>query len=89
MARVVFTANLARHIAADPVEATGATVRDVLDAVFAGDEFARSYVLDDQQGLRKHMNIFVNGSRVRDRVKLSDPVPENAEIYVIQALSGG
>lgn len=89
MARVVFTANLARHIAADPVEAPGATVREVLDAVFAGDAFARSYVLDDQQALRKHMSIFVNGNRVRDRIKLSDPVPENAEIYVIQALSGG
>ena len=89
MARVVFTANLARHIAAEPVEAPGATVREVLDAVFAGDDFARSYVLDDQSALRKHMNIFVDGNRVRDRVRLSDPVPDNAEVYVIQALSGG
>ena len=89
MARVIFTANLARHIAADPVEAPGATVREVLDAVFAGDDVARSYVLDDQSGLRKHMNIFVNGNRVRDRVHLSDPVPGDGEVYVIQALSGG
>jgi sulfur-carrier protein len=89
MARVVFTANLARHIAAGPVEAGGATVREVLDAVFAGDDVARSYVLDDQSALRKHMNIFVDGHRVRDRVGLSDPVPENAEIFIIQALSGG
>lgn len=89
MARVVFTANLARHIAAEPVEAAGATVREVLDAVFAGDDFARSYVLDDQLALRKHMNIFVNGNRVQDRIHLSDPVPGDGEIYVIQALSGG
>jgi len=89
MARVVFTANLARHIAAEPVEAEGTTVREVLDAVFAGDDSARSYVLDDQLALRKHMNIFVNGNRVRDRIHLSDPVPGDGEIYVIQALSGG
>ena len=89
MARVVFTANLARHIAAEPVEAPGATVREVLDAVFAGDDLARSYVLDDQSVLRKHMNVFVDGNRVRDRVHLSDPVPADAEVYVIQALSGG
>jgi hypothetical protein len=89
MARVVFTANLARHIAAEPVEAAGATVREVLDAVFAGDELARSYVLDDQSALRKHMNIFVDGNRVKDRIRLSDPVPDNGEVYVIQALSGG
>lgn len=89
MPRIVFTANLARHIAADPVEAPGRTVREVLDAAFAGDDFARSYVLDDQHGLRKHMNVFVNGNRVKDRVHLSDPVPEDGEVYVIQALSGG
>jgi sulfur-carrier protein len=89
MARVVFTANLARHITAEPVEAAGATVREVLDAAFAGDAVARSYVLDDQSELRKHMNVFVDGNRVRDRVHLSDPVPADAEIYVIQALSGG
>lgn len=89
MARVVFTANLARHIAAEPVDAPGATVREVLDAIFASDDLARSYVLDDQSALRKHMNIFVDGNRVRDRVHLSDPVPANAEVYVIQALSGG
>lgn len=89
MARVVFTANLARHIAAEPVEASGRTVREVLDAAFAGDDLARSYVLDDQSALRKHMNIFVDGNRVKDRVHLSDPVPEGGEVYVIQALSGG
>jgi sulfur-carrier protein len=89
MARVVFTANLARHISAEPVEAAGATVREVLDAAFAGDPVARSYVLDDQSELRKHMNVFVDGNRVRDRVHLSDPVPAGAEVYVIQALSGG
>jgi elongation factor G len=68
---------------------SGATVREVLDAAFAGDAVARSYVLDDQSELRKHMNVFVDGNRVRDRVHLSDPVPADAEVYVIQALSGG
>lgn len=89
MARVTFTANLARHLACPPVDAPGETVREVLDQVFAGNQAARSYVLDDQAALRKHMAIFVNGSQIRDRVRLSDPVPSNGEIYVLQALSGG
>ena len=89
MARVTFTANLARHLSCPPVEAPGATVREVLDQVFAGNETARSYILDDQAALRRHMAIFVNGSQIRDRVRLSDPVPSNGEIYVLQALSGG
>jgi hypothetical protein len=89
MAKVIFTPNLQRHLACPPVEAPGATVREVLEAVFAGNEQARSYVLDDQAALRKHMTIFVNGTRIRDRVHLSDEVPADGEVYVLQALSGG
>ena len=89
MARVTFTANLARHLSCPPSEAPGETVREVLDQIFAENQAARSYVLDDQAALRKHMAIFVNGSQIRDRVRLSDPVPSNGEIYVLQALSGG
>jgi molybdopterin converting factor small subunit len=89
MARVTFTANLARHLSCPPAEAPGETVREVLDQIFAENQAARSYVLDDQAALRKHMAIFVNGNQIRDRVRLSDPVPSNGEIYVLQALSGG
>jgi hypothetical protein len=89
MARVVFTQNLQRHVACPPAQAAGATVREVLDAVFAGNARARGYVLDEQGALRKHMIIFVNGDQLRDRVHLSDPVPPDGEVYVLQALSGG
>ena len=64
-------------------------MRDALDAVFAENERARSYVLDDQGQLRRHMIIFVNGEMIRDRVALSDPVSPDAEVDVMQALSGG
>jgi molybdopterin synthase sulfur carrier subunit len=67
----------------------GATVRAVLDAVFAENARARGYVLDERGAVRKHMSIFVNGSAVRDRAHLTDPVPPDGEVYVMQALSGG
>jgi sulfur-carrier protein len=89
MARVVFTSALQRHVGCPPVEAAGGTVREVLNAVFNDNEQARGYVLDDQAALRKHMAIFVNGSQIRDRIHLSDPVAEDAEVFVLQALSGG
>ncbi|MHA1180524.1 MAG: MoaD/ThiS family protein [Alphaproteobacteria bacterium] len=89
MVRVVFTPSLQRHIACPPRDVEGCTVREALEAAFAGNARARSYVLDDQAALRKHMSIFINGTRIRDRVRLSDAVPDDAEIYILQALSGG
>lgn len=89
MPRVVFTQNLQRHVACPPTEAPGETVREVLDAVFAENPRARGYVLDDQGAVRHHMVIFVDGTQIRDRQALSDSVSEGAEIYVMQALSGG
>lgn len=89
MAKVYFTPNIQRHVACPEAEAAGLTVREVLEAVFADNPQARSYVLDDQATLRKHMTIFVDGKTIRDRMGLSDPVGETSRIYVFQALSGG
>jgi molybdopterin converting factor small subunit len=89
MARVVFTANLQRHVRCPPADVPGRTVREVLDAVFAANPAARSYVLDEQGELRKHMTVFVNNEPIGDRVRLSDPVSAGDEVFVFQALSGG
>ena len=89
LAIVRFTANIQRHVECAETSASGATVREALDHVFAGNPAARGYVLDDQAALRKHMTIFVDGRAVRDRANLSDPVRSDSTIYVFQALSGG
>jgi molybdopterin converting factor small subunit len=89
MARVEFTANLQRHVKAPPTNVAGSTVREALDAVFEANPPLRGYVLDDQGALRQHMVVFVNGEQIRDRVTLSDAVPQDGEVYVLQALSGG
>jgi molybdopterin synthase sulfur carrier subunit len=89
MPRVAFTPNLRRHVDCPDVDAAGDTVRRVLDAVFAVNPRLRGYVLDDQGALRRHMMIFVDGQQIVDRTGLSDPVGAAAEIYVMQALSGG
>ncbi len=89
MAEVTFTENIQRHVACPRRRVAGRNVHDVLEAVFAENERARGYLLDDQGRLRKHMVIFVDGQAIKDRVSLSDTVPENGEVYVMQALSGG
>ena len=47
------------------------------------------YVLDEQGSLRKHVNIFIDGKIISDRIKLTDTFLVNSEIYIMQALSGG
>jgi len=89
MARVAFTANLQRHLACPVQAASGNTVRAVLDQVFAAHPRLRSYVLDDQGRVRRHVAIYVNAVRVADRDRLGDPVGDDDEIFVFQALSGG
>jgi hypothetical protein len=80
---------LQRHLECPPQVVVGSTVRDVLEAAFVRNPRARGYVLDDQSRLRKHIGIFVDGVQIEDRRNLSDPVAADAEIYVMQALSGG
>ena len=89
MADVTFTPNLQRHVECPRREAPGATVREVLDCVFADNPRLRGYVVDDRGALRKHMSVFIDGRQISDREKLSDPVEPRSEIYVMQALSGG
>lgn len=89
MPRVSFTKNLQRHLACPTTGASGGTVRDVLESVFDGNPRLRSYLLDDQGGLRQHVNVFINDAAVSDRNDLTDPVSADDEIFVMQALSGG
>ena len=85
MPQVLFTAHLRRLAPSSPVEATGGKVADALDSVFARHPLLKTYILDDQRRLRRHIALFVDGERAR----LVDPVGPDAKIAVLQALSGG
>jgi len=89
MATVSFTPNLQRHLALASADVSGATVREALEGAFALQPGARSYVLDDQGRLRKHVVIFVDGRVIADRVRQSDAIAPGSEVLVMQALSGG
>lgn len=89
MPRISFTPNLRRHLDCPTVEAGGATLRDAMEEVFAANPRLRSYLLDEQGRLRKHVNIFIGERALADRVTLADPLGEAEEVFVFQALSGG
>ena len=69
--------------------AKGATLPAILTEIDTAYPGIRKYVLDEQGQLRKHVNIFIDGNLVKDRILLNDPFGENSEIYIMQALSGG
>jgi len=89
MPTVRFTDKIQRHVECPTRQGAGTRVREVLDAYFHTHTRARGYVLDDQGRLREHMSIFIDGEQLRDRVHLTDPVPADGVLDVIQALSGG
>lgn len=89
MARVVFTSNLQRHVSCPETEVAAESLGEALRQVFAAHPAVQGYVLDDQGELRKHVVVFIDGQRVRDRRTLTDAVRPGSEIYVLQALTGG
>ena len=89
MAMVRFTSHLQRHLDTECAEVPDGTLRSVFEALFEDNERLRSYLLDDQGGLRPHVTVFIDNQRVRDRRELADPVGADSEVYVMQALSGG
>jgi molybdopterin converting factor small subunit len=89
LARVVFTSNLQRHVNCPETEVAAGTLRMVLAQVFAAQPQARGYVLDEQGHLRRHVTVFIDGRRVRDRERQDEVVGASSEVYVMQALTGG
>jgi sulfur-carrier protein len=89
MPHVSFTPHLQRFIDAPPRKVAGATVAAALGEVFAENPRLRGYVLDERGAVRQHVTIFVDDAPIHDRAALTDPVSDEAEIFVLQALSGG
>ena len=88
MPRVAFTAHLAQ-IGPPEVEVEGGTIGAALAAVFRVHPRLKGYILDDQERLRQHIAVFVDGRRLANEDALAKSVAPHTEIYVLQALSGG
>jgi hypothetical protein len=89
MATISFTQNLKRHLSVPRAEVQGETVRDALESVFEENPILRSYIVDDQGRLRKHVVVFIDGEMIEDREGLSDAIRSASDLVVMQALSGG
>ena len=67
------------------VNVDGATVGQTIRALEAQHPKLVGWILDEQGRVRRHVNVFVNGERVREdaRVQPSD------HLYILPSISGG
>ena len=90
MAQVNFTYALKRfypQLAATEIK--GNTIADIVDGINERFPGIKNYLVDEQGRLRRHVNIFISNELISDRENLLDPVREEDEVYIMQALSGG
>jgi molybdopterin converting factor small subunit len=71
------------------IEVEVKNVNEVLEKIDVQYSGIKSYLVDDNGALRKHVNIFVNGELILDREKMTDPLDHKSEVFIMQALSGG
>jgi sulfur-carrier protein len=87
MTRVIVPTQLRGYTAGkSEVDASGATLNDVLvdlDRQFPGFRFR---VIDEQDRVRRHVIIFVGQEREEN---LAAAIPSGADVQIVGALSGG
>ena len=84
--KVLIPSSLRSYTERSEAEACGATLAAVLadlDRQYAGIRFR---MIDEQDRIRRHIRIFVNGAQVRD---LAQALDATDELVIVQALSGG
>lgn len=84
--KVLIPTPLRSYTKAREVDATGATLGELLDDLDRRYPGLRFRVIDEQERMRPHMRFFVNGEQVFDMTRRLAP---GDAVQIVQALSGG
>ena len=84
--KVVIPSALRSYTERAETKATGATLGAVLEDLDRQYPGIRFRIIDEQDAIRRHIRIFVNGEQAR---ALSQPLRPADEVIIVQALSGG
>ena len=84
--KVAIPTPLRSYTQAAEVEAQGATVRELLDDLDRRYPGIRHRMIDEQDGIRRHMRIFVNRRRLTG---IDGALSPDDDVQILQALSGG
>ncbi len=71
------------------VEASGATVRDLLDDLTGRYPAIKGHLLDENGELNRFVNVYVNNEDVRLGNGLDTGVTDDATVIVLPAMAGG
>ncbi len=84
--KVLIPSALRSYTERSTAQAHGATLAELLadlDRQYPGIRFR---MIDEQERIRRHIRIFINGEQVHD---LARSLNENDDVIIAQALSGG
>jgi len=84
--KVLIPSALRSYTERGETEASGATLAAVLSDLDRSYPGIRFRMIDEQDRIRRHIRIFVNGDQVRE---LAQPLQPTDEVIIVQALSGG
>ena len=71
------------------VEANGTNVGDVVKSLIADYPGLESNLVDDEGGIRKFVNVYVNDEDIRFIDKLDTAVIDGDEVAILPAVAGG
>ena len=71
------------------VEVDGETVAEVLDALFERFGELRDRLTDEDGGLRRFVNVYVDGEDIRFGDALQTVVREGQDVQILPAVAGG
>ena len=71
------------------LQVDGGTVGEVLDALFERHGELRDRLSDGDGGLRRFVNVYVDGEDIRFGDGLQTPVADGQEVQILPAVAGG
>ncbi len=84
-----YLSEFARGQTALTLETASTSVRNLLADLWQQYPALRDRVVDEQNQVRQHINIFVGEDAIRHANGLDTPVSANDEVMIVPAVSGG
>ena len=66
-----------------------ATVREVVDQVIAQYPSIKFHLVDPKGDLRKHFNVFINGTHIRELNGMDTPLKDEDKVILMASAAGG